>query len=97
MQGSGDSFGLPVQPMVEEPRGLARLWRPIFKSPAPANDLPRDFIIAHPDEGGMPQPIVKRPLQEINCDDDPRLEPTARVHLIGREPMSAGRSSSAHT
>jgi len=33
----------------------------------------------------MAQPIVERPLQEIDRDDDPRLEPAARGYLVGRD------------
>jgi hypothetical protein len=39
------------------------------------------------DEECVTQPIVERPLQEIDCDDDPRLQPAAELHLVGCDPV----------
>ena len=35
----------------------------------------------------MPQPIYERPFQEFDRNDNPRLEPAARRHLVGRDPV----------
>jgi hypothetical protein len=36
----------------------------------------------------MTQPIVQRPLQEVDRDYDSRFEPTASFHLLGRDSRS---------
>jgi hypothetical protein len=49
-----------------------------------ANHRLRRLVFSLLDEECLTQPIVQRPLQEIDRDDDPRLEPPTLFHLVGR-------------
>ena len=60
---------------------------PCFHELLFANHRPRSQVFSLFDEECVTKPIVERPLQEIDCDDDPRLQPAAELHLVGCDPV----------
>src|SRR5262245_59885979 len=52
-----------------------------------SRDLPRQLIVAQPDEARMTEMIVRRPLDELELADEHRLQPAAFGHLGHRESL----------